>query len=328
MASSKKDAKRRRRAQQLAERAARFERHAALVAARAGDPRYPQRIKNADGSYSVFISPEAVEMLRQQQRSFREKFGREMGPGDPVFFDPDADEPITLSADRYNELFIEAAEGIEDPELRALALASADVGYMVTEENQHLFTAHEVEAFGVAVSHRRRENEDLDSDFPAFLAEQLQRVVALIAEGVVDPDLPRHLIERLLDDSANPTKGEVGPVLALMVMTPFKWVIAVKSLGISESDLNTAVNWIADNLGGLDYAGPAATAAAAIWGGEAGEDLKRSLGKSDELTFSDLHDALGQDFGPAMIWLCAGLLATVGGGDIDWLLRLEQSDNE
>jgi hypothetical protein len=113
-----------------------------------------------------------------------------------------------------------------------------------------------------------------------------------------------------------------------MVMTPFKWVLAAKSLGVGEPDVNVAVNWIADNLGGLDYAGPAATAAAGIWGGEAGEDLQRHLGKSEELTLSDLHDALGEHFGPAMIWLCAGLLATAGDGNINWLLRLERSDDE
>jgi hypothetical protein len=32
-------------------------------------------------------------MLQAQRRSFEEKFGRPPGPGDPLFFDPDADEP-------------------------------------------------------------------------------------------------------------------------------------------------------------------------------------------------------------------------------------------
>ena len=328
MASSKKDDKRRRRAKQLAERAARFERHAALVAARTGDPRYAQRTRNADGWYSVTIPPELIELLREQEERFREKFGRDMGPGDPVFFDPDADDPTSLSVDRYNELFVEAAEGIDDPELRTLALASADVGYTVTEENQHLYTAHEVEAFGAAVLRRRQQGEDLGEDFPAFMAGQLQRVVTLLAEGAIDPDVPRLLIERLLDDNSGLSEDDIGPILTMMVMVPFKWVIAAKSIGISESDLNAAVNWIADNLGGINYAGPAATAAAAIWGGEETEKLKRHFGKSGELTFNDLHDILGQDFGPAMMWLCAGLLATAGDGDMEWLLRLDQSEDE
>lgn len=36
-------------------------------------------------------------MLLKQREAFRKKFGRDPGPGDPVFFDPDADEPRPLS---------------------------------------------------------------------------------------------------------------------------------------------------------------------------------------------------------------------------------------
>jgi len=114
----------------------------------------------------------------------------------------------------------------------------------------------------------------------------------------------------------------------VMIMLPFKWVITAKANGTSRSDLNSAINWIANNFGGLEYAGPAATAAAAVWGGKEGKQLERRLGKTGELTFNDLHDILGQDFGPAMMWLCAGLLATEGHGDIEWLLSLDQPEDE
>lgn len=40
---------------------------------------------------------------------------------------------------------------------------------------------------------------------------------------------------------------------------------------------------------------------------------------------NDIDDILGPDFGPAMLWLCAGLLATAGAGDPSWLLRLDQA---
>src|SRR5437764_15474240 len=33
------------------------------------------------------------EVYREQTASFRRKFGREMGPDDPFFFDPDAETP-------------------------------------------------------------------------------------------------------------------------------------------------------------------------------------------------------------------------------------------
>ena len=37
--------------------------------------------------------PEELEVYRTQVEAFRKKFGRDMGPEDPFFFDPDADTP-------------------------------------------------------------------------------------------------------------------------------------------------------------------------------------------------------------------------------------------
>ena len=323
MASPKNDAKRRRRTRALAERAERLERHAALVAERTGDPRYAQRTMNADGSYRVTLPPEAVQAIRQQVESFREKFGRDMGPDDPVFFDPDADEPVPLSEERYNELFREMAENVEDPELRAFAFAWADVGYIVAEENQHLFTAHEVEAFGKAVA-RHREEETAPDDLRGFIAETLQNVVLMLADGSAKADLPRFLLERLLDEAENEADDVLGPVVAAMVIQPLAWVAAARRL-VEKQDLDDAVNWVAENLGGIEYAGPAAVAAAAAHGGEGAEELMRRFGKSGQPTVSDLDDILGPDLSPAMLWLCAGLLATVGEGDPEWLFRLDRA---
>src|SRR3954449_3742234 len=43
------------------------------------------------------MSPELKSSLEQQIQSFRDKFGREPGPEDPLFFDPTADTPQPLS---------------------------------------------------------------------------------------------------------------------------------------------------------------------------------------------------------------------------------------
>ena len=40
--------------------------------------------------------PQITGALRQQEELFRAKFGREMGAQDPVFSDPDADEPVPV----------------------------------------------------------------------------------------------------------------------------------------------------------------------------------------------------------------------------------------
>lgn len=155
VAAKKKDAKQRRRAKRLAERAERFERHAALVNQRAGDRRFVQRVADAQGRVTVRLGesegPRVADALRQQEELFRAKFGREMGPGDPVFFDPDADEPVAVDPGKMMAEVRQKAEQMTDPQMRAFLLAFADCGYMVTEANQHTFSAHEVEAFTDAV---------------------------------------------------------------------------------------------------------------------------------------------------------------------------------
>ncbi|MBO0823398.1 MAG: hypothetical protein J2P27_06005 [Actinobacteria bacterium] len=154
--AKKKDADRRQKL--LAERAARFESHAAMVTARTGDSRYPQRALNPDGSYSITLHPAANEALREQHELFREKFGRDPDPGDPVFFDPDSDEPTLLAADFFERLLLETADRMDDRELRAMLRACVEVGFLVTERNRHLFSAHEVEAWGEAVERHLQED--------------------------------------------------------------------------------------------------------------------------------------------------------------------------
>jgi hypothetical protein len=47
----------------------------------------------------VRMTPRVHEALLEQQRRFREKFGRDPGPNDPVFFDPDKDTPTPIDSD-------------------------------------------------------------------------------------------------------------------------------------------------------------------------------------------------------------------------------------
>ena len=44
------------------------------------------------------MTPEMRDVLLQQREAFKAKFGRYPGPNDPVFFDPDAAEPVPMSA--------------------------------------------------------------------------------------------------------------------------------------------------------------------------------------------------------------------------------------
>jgi hypothetical protein len=57
----------------------------------------------------IKMNKELDEAIRQQLGSFREKFGREVGPDDPLFFDHDCDVPIPLSELKLRKELSEAA---------------------------------------------------------------------------------------------------------------------------------------------------------------------------------------------------------------------------
>lgn len=64
------------------------------------------------GGDVVHLVPAAADAIRAQYRRFEEKFGRPPGPDDPIFFDPDSDEPTPLSlldAERESTALLEAA---------------------------------------------------------------------------------------------------------------------------------------------------------------------------------------------------------------------------
>jgi hypothetical protein len=90
-----------RRRRLAAEETAR-ERHARLVAERAGDPRFVQQ-ETFSGGRTIRWDPETPvgakldEAFDEQIFAFRAKFGRDPGPDDPLIFDPHADEPTPLS---------------------------------------------------------------------------------------------------------------------------------------------------------------------------------------------------------------------------------------
>jgi hypothetical protein len=48
------------------------------------------------------MTPRVYEALLKQRKAFVEKFGREPGPDDPVFFDPDKDLPTPIDPDRFD----------------------------------------------------------------------------------------------------------------------------------------------------------------------------------------------------------------------------------
>lgn len=82
--------------------------------------------------------PSLREDLARQLDAFRKKFGRDPEPGDPLFFDPEKDEPTPMSDNdqcAMNGELIEGMVGIGRPEF---GYAYSRSGYLVSEENYDL----------------------------------------------------------------------------------------------------------------------------------------------------------------------------------------------
>jgi hypothetical protein len=54
---------------------------------------------------TIELTDDALEMLEQHRQTFREKFGREPGPDDPVWFDPTADDPQPMTEEQIDRLW-------------------------------------------------------------------------------------------------------------------------------------------------------------------------------------------------------------------------------
>jgi hypothetical protein len=65
------------------------------------------------------MSEELAQAMNQQLQMFRQKFGRDPGPEDPIFFDPDADTPVPMPIEKmgagWNEVLQKAGELGMDP---------------------------------------------------------------------------------------------------------------------------------------------------------------------------------------------------------------------
>jgi hypothetical protein len=91
-----------------------------------------------------------MDMMQQQLQAFREKFGREPGPEDPIFFDPDADTPQPFRLEKFLEESTEAmvAAGIR-PEI--IYAHRKTGGLIVTEENLEKLSAEDIAEWEAAI---------------------------------------------------------------------------------------------------------------------------------------------------------------------------------
>jgi hypothetical protein len=81
------------------------------------------------------------------------------GPGDPVFFDPNADEPQPMPPLDPAVLESIAVEAGVRPEI---AFAMAKTGVYLMKENEHLYTDEDKEDFWAAVEEYRKRASHYD----------------------------------------------------------------------------------------------------------------------------------------------------------------------
>lgn len=116
--------------------------------------------KEAENEHELSTGGPVAEALARQRLRFVERFGREPRPDEPVFFDEEAATPTawdeaTVRAQLARPGMAEEL-GVEPAFLAALL----EVGYAVTEETRHRFTAEEVRAFEEALARHRRAADD------------------------------------------------------------------------------------------------------------------------------------------------------------------------
>jgi hypothetical protein len=92
-----------------------------------------RKIKLRRTTRTVKMNPETMAIVQSQIQKFREKFGREPGPKDPLFFNPEALQPEPFRLDEFQEETEKAMvlAGIR-PEI---IYAFRKTGLIVTEDN-------------------------------------------------------------------------------------------------------------------------------------------------------------------------------------------------
>jgi hypothetical protein len=66
----------------------------------------------------IEMTPEMTQIMVDQRARFLKKFGREPGPNDPVFFDPDQDVPTPWPREKLQAELLKAMQAANIPEAK------------------------------------------------------------------------------------------------------------------------------------------------------------------------------------------------------------------
>ena len=103
------------------------------------------------------MPPEIEETLAELFCRFREKFGRDPGPNDLIFFDPHLDQPLPLGRDKLNEMWERLADAMvcQGEITRETAYAIKKTGLLVTEQTKDLLRDAELDQWNAALKEYR-----------------------------------------------------------------------------------------------------------------------------------------------------------------------------
>jgi hypothetical protein len=108
-----------------------------------------RKIKRHRTTRTVKMNAQTAAIIENQLQKFREKFGREPGPKDPIFFDPDAFTPQPLRLDQLQE---ETERAMSEAGIRPeIIYAYRKTGLIVTQENYKKLPADALAEWEVAV---------------------------------------------------------------------------------------------------------------------------------------------------------------------------------
>jgi len=106
------------------------------------------------------INRETAEIIAQQKKLFREQFGRDPGPDDPLFFDPSVVVAQFLSVEAQEEVWKSLLQAAGDSEIDpAIVYAMNKTGRIVTETNAQFLTDAELQEWHYAVDEYRQRIE-------------------------------------------------------------------------------------------------------------------------------------------------------------------------
>ncbi len=100
---------------------------------------------------SVRVPPEVRQILEEQRQEFVRKYGREPGPGDPIFFDMPPQEHLEA----------EIVEGMKKVGVHpANIYAFEKTGLIVTESNRNVFSDGDLAEWDTAIDEYLRQHGD------------------------------------------------------------------------------------------------------------------------------------------------------------------------